>query len=181
MSPVWAKFHLKLLCGVQNSWNILSLTPEPKRHCFPLFYGNLIFEKKKFLHRKSNQDCNGWPLPDDYLRTGLPDDCLTTDWRMPDDYLRTAWWMPDDCLTTTWQLPDCLTTVWQWQLPDDWLLTAWYLVYDWIISIESVLFLKMTTLDSGINIGVRLLIFEKKNWTKKMKHDRNALFDVKMN
>ena len=36
--------------------------------------------------------------------------------------------------------------------------------------------LKITTLDSGINIGVRLLIFE-----KKMKNDHNALFDVKMN
>ena len=37
------------------------------------------------------------------------------------------------------------------------------------------------TLDSGINIGVRLLIFEKKIEGKKMKNDRNALFDVKMN
>ena len=37
------------------------------------------------------------------------------------------------------------------------------------------------TLDSGINIGVRLLIFEKKIEGKKMKNDRNALFDEKMN
>ena len=37
------------------------------------------------------------------------------------------------------------------------------------------------TLDSGINIGVRLLIFEKKIEGKKMKNDHNALFDVKMN
>ena len=37
------------------------------------------------------------------------------------------------------------------------------------------------TLDSEINIGVHLLIFEKKIEGKKMKNDRNALFDVKMN
>ena len=37
------------------------------------------------------------------------------------------------------------------------------------------------TLDSGINKGVRLLIFEKKLKEKKMKNNRNALFDVKMN
>ena len=39
----------------------------------------------------------------------------------------------------------------------------------------------VSTLDSGINIGVRLLIFEKKLKEKKRKNDRNALFDVKMN
>ena len=37
------------------------------------------------------------------------------------------------------------------------------------------------TLDFGINIGVRLLIFEKKIEGKKMKNDHNALFDVKTN
>ena len=39
----------------------------------------------------------------------------------------------------------------------------------------------LTTLDSEINIRVRLLIFEKKIEGKKMKNDFNALFDVKMN
>ena len=37
------------------------------------------------------------------------------------------------------------------------------------------------TLDFGMNIGVRLLIFEKKIEGKKIKNDHNALFDVKMN
>ena len=37
------------------------------------------------------------------------------------------------------------------------------------------------TLDSGINVGVRLLIFEKFWRKKKLKNDRNALIDVKMN
>ena len=39
----------------------------------------------------------------------------------------------------------------------------------------------ITTLESGINIGVRLVIFEKKIKKKKLKNDRNALIDVKMN
>ena len=37
------------------------------------------------------------------------------------------------------------------------------------------------TLDSGINVGVRLLVFEKKLGNFFLKNDRNALFDVKMN
>ena len=37
-----------------------------------------------------------------------------------------------------------------------------------------------STLDSGTNVGVRLLIFEKKVKKKKLKNDRNALIDVKM-
>jgi len=53
------------------------------------------------------------------------------------------------------------------------------------LNFESVLCdqlaLDWLTLDSGINIGVRLLIFEKKIKGKKIKNDRNALFDVKMN
>jgi hypothetical protein len=32
-----------------------------------------------------------------------------------------------------------------------------------------------------VNVGIGLLIFEKKNKKKKMKNDRNALIDVKMN
>ena len=35
------------------------------------------------------------------------------------------------------------------------------------------------TLKSGINVGVRLLIFEK-NWRIFFENDRNALIDVKM-
>ena len=37
------------------------------------------------------------------------------------------------------------------------------------------------TLDSGINVGVRLLFFEKNGRKKNMKNDGNALIDVKMN
>ena len=37
-----------------------------------------------------------------------------------------------------------------------------------------------STLESGINVGARLLIFEKKLRQKKMKNDRNALIDAKM-
>jgi len=40
---------------------------------------------------------------------------------------------------------------------------------------------RLSTLDSGINIGVRLLIFEKKSKKKEKKNDCNALIDVKMN
>jgi hypothetical protein len=36
----------------------------------------------------------------------------------------------------------------------------------------------LPTLDSGINIGLRLLIFEK-IWRKKKLNDRNAYIDVK--
>ena len=38
-----------------------------------------------------------------------------------------------------------------------------------------------STLDSGINVGVRLLFFEKNGRKKNMKNDGNALIDVKMN
>ena len=63
---------------------------------------------------------------------------------------------------------------------------ALYLVYfSGLLSVFSLVTIfstkKIPTLDSGINIGVRLLIFEKKIEGKKMKNDRNALFDVKMN
>ena len=37
------------------------------------------------------------------------------------------------------------------------------------------------TLESGINVGVRLLFFEKNGRKKNMKNDGNALIDVKMN
>ena len=39
----------------------------------------------------------------------------------------------------------------------------------------------LPTLDSGINVGVRLLFFEKNGRKKNMKNDGNALIDVKMN
>ena len=45
----------------------------------------------------------------------------------------------------------------------------------------SRLFIFRGTLDSGINVGVRLLIFEKNGRKKNMKNDSNALIDVKMN
>ena len=37
------------------------------------------------------------------------------------------------------------------------------------------------SLESGINVGARLLIFEKKIKENKFENDRNALIDVKMN
>ena len=46
--------------------------------------------------------------------------------------------------------------------------------------LQQAIQLKLFTLDSGINVGVRLLIFEKKIKKKKMKNDRDALIDVKM-
>ena len=39
----------------------------------------------------------------------------------------------------------------------------------------------MSTLDSGINVGVRLSFFEKIIKKTRLKNDRNALIDVKMN
>ena len=38
-----------------------------------------------------------------------------------------------------------------------------------------------STLDSGINVGVRLSFFEKIIKKTRLKNDRNALIDVKMN
>ena len=53
-------------------------------------------------------------------------------------------------------------------------------VYKSVMTLESLIFFP-STLDSGINIGIRLLIFEKKLKEKKLKNDFNVLFDVKMN
>ena len=44
-----------------------------------------------------------------------------------------------------------------------------------VMTLESLIFFP-STLDSGINIGIILSIFE-----KKLKNDFNVLFDVKMN
>ena len=48
-----------------------------------------------------------------------------------------------------------------------------------LVEQDIIEYVSWPTLDSRINIGVRLLIFEKK-LKEKMKNDFNVLFDVKM-
>ena len=59
----------------------------------------------------------------------LPDECLTTAWRLLYDCMmtawrRTAWRLHDDCMMNTWQMPgNCLMNT--LRMPDNCIMTPW--------------------------------------------------------